>query len=659
MNTTVKKYLHNPLVIALILSLLFTFIIEAAGRRSLGLCFSFIAGSPLTFLYNAFLIFITYTPVYFVRRRFFVYVVVSVLWLGIGIMNGILLGYRITPFTVSDFLLLKDGLAILPNYLSTFQIILATAGVVVFVAALVMLFIFAPKYKGEINYKKSLVGLLVTVALVFGLSQLSLRAGWVSDSFANLNYAYRDYGVPYCFINTWVNKGIKEPKQYSDEKIEAIFNQDELTDSDRGIVTAEAAENEGGPNIIFLQLESFFDPMLLQDLQFSTDPVPNFHRLAENYSTGYLTVPIVGAGTANTEFEVIAQMSVRFFGPGEYPYKSVLKKETVESICYDLKKLGYATHAIHNHRATFYGRNEVFANLGFDTFTSAEYMNNIIKTPNHFEKDAVLTDEIIAALNSTENQDLVYTISVQGHGEFPTEKVYDLPTVTVTGIEDEAEYNKFEYYLQQAYEMDQFIGELVRRLQAFNEDTVLVLFGDHLPYLNIQPEDLENGDIYQTEYVIWSNFELPKEDKDLYAYQLAAEVMKRLGISEGVLTKFHQDHNEDANYLDNLEALQYDMLYGKQYVYAEGNPFLPTELHMGVRDIKIDRVLRANNKYYVIGENFTPYSRIYLNGKVESTIFISPTTLELKDRDIVIEDIKSVKVCQIENKNKSVLSITE
>ena len=50
-----------------------------------------------------------------------------------------------------------------------------------------------------------------------------------------------------------------------------------------------------------VQLESFFDPELVNFLSFSQDPVPNFRYLMENYSSGYLTVPSVGAGTANTE----------------------------------------------------------------------------------------------------------------------------------------------------------------------------------------------------------------------------------------------------------------------------------------------------------------------------------------------------------------------
>lgn len=56
------------------------------------------------------------------------------------------------------------------------------------------------------------------------------------------------------------------------------------------------------------------------------------------------------------------------FGVSEYPYKTVLKSKTSESICTDLKKLGYSTHAVHNNEATFYGRNTVFLTLDLTHF---------------------------------------------------------------------------------------------------------------------------------------------------------------------------------------------------------------------------------------------------------------------------------------------------
>ncbi len=64
----------------------------------------------------------------------------------------------------------------------------------------------------------------------------------------------------------------------------------------------------------FLQLESFFDPELVNYLEISEDPIPTFRKLMDEYSSGYFKVPSVGAGTANTEFESITGMSMHYFG---------------------------------------------------------------------------------------------------------------------------------------------------------------------------------------------------------------------------------------------------------------------------------------------------------------------------------------------------------
>ena len=172
-------------------------------------------------------------------------------------------------------------------------------------------------------------------------------------------------------------------------------------------------------------------------------------------------MPSVGAGTANTEFESITGMSLHYFGPGEYPYKSILKETTCESAPYVLKSLGYRTHAIHNNEANFYGRKSVFANLGFDTFTSEEYMSEQDDTnPNDWMRDRNLTKYIMQALNETDDPDYIYTISVQGHGDYPEEPTIENPKITVSGSSTEALNNKWEYYCNQIYEMDQFVKEL-------------------------------------------------------------------------------------------------------------------------------------------------------------------------------------------------------
>lgn len=654
MKAFFNKYLHNSIALCVVLSFMINFIIEAVSRRSVLLCLDFITDSPMTFLYNTFLIFFTFSIAYLVKRRIFVYVMVSIFWLSIGITNGVILSYRTTPFTVTDLALLESVMSIIPNYLNTFQMVLVGVAALLVVLALTLVFIFMPKHKQRINYKKSVLGVLLLGLAMYGSTGLAINQNWVSTYFGNLGYAYRDYGFPYCFVNTWLNTGISSPNGYSEGAIKGIFTEEEL--EELNTIPVSTAGDERRPNVIMLQLESFFDPTLMESLSFSEDPVPNFRKLKENYSSGFLTVPSIGAGTANTEFEVLSGMRVRFFGPGEYPYKSVLKDKTCESIAYDLKRIGYGTHAIHNHRGAFYGRNKVFPNMGFDTFTSLEYMNNVTKTPKNWAKDRVLTDEILAALKSTASEDLVYTISVQGHGQYPDMRLIE-PKITMSGIQAESDAYAFEYYVQQIHEMDEFIGALTEALKNFDEDTVLVMYGDHLPSLNINDSDLINKTVYQTEYVIWDNFGLKKEDQNLYAYQLSAEVLNRIGIHDGVLTKFHQQHKEDPMYLSNLKALQYDMLYGKEYIYGGINPFAATDMKMGVKEIKVDRVVEVGKKLYIKGQNFTPFSKITIGDKVLDTIFLDPSVLGLLE-EVKPEDVSKMKVSQVE-KNNEILSTTE
>ena len=88
----------------------------------------------------------------------------------------------------------------------------------------------------------------------------------------------------------------------------------------------------------------------------------------------FLSVPVIGAGTVNSEFEMLTGMNIDDFGIGEYPYKTILKSKACESLAYNLKDYGYKSFAIHDNTGDFYERNKVYPNLGFDVFTSVEYM---------------------------------------------------------------------------------------------------------------------------------------------------------------------------------------------------------------------------------------------------------------------------------------------
>ena len=491
------------------------FLIEAISRHSLSEAWTYMTDRPLVFAYNTAFIFTTTLIVYLFRRRCFLRVLLAIFWLLLGVINGVILANRVTPFTGPDLHLLTDGMALLEKYLPAWGVTVALVVLGFLALLLLVLLIKGPRYKGKLKYRYNIPLILAGVVAFGGITQLALEKRVLSNYFGNIAFAYEDYGYPYCLATTIFNTGISCPRDYSEEEIARI----EKTEED-----LPETETEDLPNIVFVQLESFFDPTLVNYLDISEDPIPTFRSLMEEYTSGYFKVPSVGAGTANTEFESITGMSMHYFGPGEYPYKSILKETTCESAPYILSGLGYSTHAIHNNEANFYGRRSIFPNLGFDTFTSAEYMpEEDDKNELGWTKDRVLTDEIIKCLDSTEDQpDYVYTISVQGHGAYPDEPILEDPEITVSGAPTEAKNNQWEYYVNEIREMDDFVKELVEALEDYPEDVVLVLW--RIWKINIcSRQNMLSGTIldWRKKTSIWRPIRLPLKLWTVWEYTRA------------------------------------------------------------------------------------------------------------------------------------------
>lgn len=631
------------------LSFILEVIIEMLSRRSVKSGFLFVLKNPVIALYSMVIIMLTLSIAYFFKKRVFALSLISVFWIILATINCVVLSFRTTPLAMTDFELITSVWTIASAYLTVANVITIAVAVV----ALIGLFVLLWKYTGKVavKYIQAGVTLALMAVLTFGGTPLLINAGILTDRFPNLPTAYKNYGFVYCFSSGAVSRGISKPDGYSSEIMDAIA----AGNIGDGVLDA----SDELPNIIFIQLESFFDVNYLNNMTFSENPVPNFTKLKEEYPSAFFSVPAIGAGTANTEFEVLTQMSLDYFGTGEYPYKTILKQRTCESICYDLKELGYSAHAIHNHSGAFYDRNDVFSKLGFDTFTSLEYMQNITYTPRGWCRDYVLTDEILKALHSTDGQDLIYTISVQPHGRYPTSlsKYPDLE-ISVEGIEGKGKTAQFTYYVNQLHETDEFIGILLDRLEELEEDTVVVMYGDHLPSLEIEETDLNEGNLFQTEYVIWSNFDLDAQAVDLYSYQLSAHVFSQLGISCGTMTKYHQqnmDADEDE-YQKNLELLEYDILYGDMEVYNGVNPYEATDLKMGISEINVTGAEYIGDSFCVTGDNFTEFSSVRINGRLYDTMYVNRYTL-------LVTDVRKMDSCSIEvvqiGKNKEELSSTD
>lgn len=623
------------LIFHALLACIINFVIEAISRHSVVAAWDYMTGTPMVFLYNAFMIFVTFSIVYLFKRRIFVRMIIGAIWVILGIANGYILLKRVTPFNAQDLKIAGDGIALINNYCNGFEVVVIAVGAVALLIWLISMWRRGGQYAGKIHHIAALIGIIVCGVLYTFVTNIAIDKRVVSTYFGNIAFAYEDYGLPYCFSASLFNTGISEPNGYTKKAMAKIDKDGELNQ------TAASRSSDKLPNIIVVQLESYFDVANAEFFTTSEDACPNLHNLYQNYSNGYFKVPSVGAGTANTEFEVLTGMNLRYFGPGEYPYKTYSKKHPTESAATALASLGYGTHALHDNTGNFYSRANVFNNMGFDTFTSKEFMNVLQTTENGWAKDEILTQHIMEAMDTTKQEDFVFTVSVQGHGNYPETQVIENPKIKVEGIEDEALKNKWEYYVNQVYEMDQFVGDLIKAVEERNEPSVVVFYGDHLPTMGLKAEDLKSRYLYNTNYVIWDNIGLQKDDKNIPAYQLMSEVLNRLDIHSGTVFNYHQQRKGTKNYLSDLELLQYDILYGKQYVYNGKAPITEGHMVMGIRNVSLSSIVpQLNSGYSLYGENFTKYSRVYVNGEKQKSSFLNNTRInlsetELKDGDVI------------------------
>ena len=610
---------------SVMVSLLVNLFIESASRKSIFAAVGYLVLHPVIFLLNGLIVLLPYMLVFLTRRRYFIMVAVSAAWCCAGVVNGFLLTFRTTPFTAADLRLIKYALNMLTMYMTWWQIILAAAGTIGAVLACVWCYRKAPVIEKGLNLPVKVAVAAASLVVVIGTVSLAMGTGVLAIHFGNIGQAFRSYGFPYCFSVSLFHTGISKPKTYDVET---------MTQIERELSGEQAYTSIRGqkPNVIMLQLESFFDPLQYRNYEFQNDPVPFFRYLKDKYPSGYLSVPSVGAGTANTEFECITAMNLDFFGPGEYPYKTVLQKTSCESVAFDLKELGYGAHAIHNNEGTFYDRHKVFSQLGFDTFTPIEYMYNVERNPTGWCKDKILIGEIEKNLNSTDGPDFIYTISVQGHGAYPD----------------------FEYYCSQVSEMDQFIQNLVFALNRRKEPTVLIMYGDHLPGFSWEAADMKNNSLFQTQYVVWNNLGLPIVHRTVEAYQLASYVLEMLDIHEGTMVRYHQGYltgqiGDKQQYLDDMKLLEYDILYGKHDIYEGNSPFQATNLHMGIDPIEVTKVVYEEPDLLIFGENFNEYSKVFLGDKQLETTYVWPELILVRDvaRDTYRKEKDTLSVKQV------------
>ena len=642
-----KRTIHQ-ILLWLIGGLVLVFATEFLLRGSFEDVITLIKEKPGVVLANYLLILMLTSIFFLVKRKYMVYFISFMVILGVAITTFFLMKVRGIPLTFSDLYSIGEAMEIADKYINKTMIIIA----VICLAFLIAVAVFLYKLDCDTKRFKLINFVLIFIVSIGFFSTVRSQQSKNIMQFKrwDIPASYKCNGLTYSTVESCVKYIRKKPNDYSQAKIQEIKDK-----VDKAEASDNRTLNNKKPNILFVQLEAFMDPTEVKGIKYSEDPIPNFRKLTQTFTHGMASAPTTGGGTVRTEFEVIKGNNIDYLTPGEIPYNTILKSKYYNSVATTLKSEGYKAHAVHNFQGNFYGRNNAYAKLGFDDFTSKEYMSNYELNEREWVKDVILTKYIEKALDSTKDSDLVYTVSVQGHSSYPTDaENYDFP-IKVSGTLDQKVLNQMYYYVNQIKGTDDFIGELVDMVNKRDEDTIILFYSDHMPKLKIFEDDDFYLDKYKAPFAFYANFDIEKYDIDeIESYELSSLMFKEAGLKYGPMERFNTYMKDDPEFSKMQDLIEYDVLFGKSYYINDDEKAKKNTLKMGVEDIVINNIETKGNKMIIHGANFTTNSRVYLNDKQVDKKFIDENTLEVDK----IDNLDTISIKQI-GRNSVVLSSTQ
>ncbi len=310
---------------------------------------------------------------------------------------------------------------------------------------------------------------------------------------------------------------VQKPDGYTAAGAEQMLEEQTVTD---------AATLTRKPNIIIVMNEAFSDPAVLCDFEASEDYMPFVHSLqntdSERWITGTLDVSVLGGNTANSEFELLTGDTMAFLTDGSVAYQQFIRNEMPSLPSY-LNTLGYKTVAMHPYKPTGWNRDVVYPLLGFDEslFKADFKKKKLVRT---YISDESCVDQIISTYENKGDDPLfVFNVTMQNHGGYTKESENFTPDIKVEGVDNFACLS----YLSLMKLSDKAFERLCDYFAEQDEDTIIIMFGDHQPSDSVvnpllklsgkscsKMTEEETLVRYQVPLVIWANFDLEKDDTD-------------------------------------------------------------------------------------------------------------------------------------------------
>ncbi|GAA0178492.1 LTA synthase family protein [Clostridium sediminicola] len=592
---------------------IFIFIIlfvESLHRPSFKNALKWLKNKPSSFILNIFMLWLIFsiTMAIFNTENISL-AIVSFLVLLFSLINKYKIRFRGDPLFPWDLALKKECSGMKSYFINMETII---NGLFILVFSILVLILFP---RTHLTFTIRILTLSISILFILLISFRDFLLSYpLFSKFKGSNYPeqqsefYDKNGFVLAFILNIKNLFNPIIKEYSSEKIQNILKNS--IDKKNKSFTNSISEKQ--PNIIVIMNESFWDPSSIDKLHFFNELTPTINSLKKSSGFGALISPEFGGGTSNIEFEFLTGHSMYFLPTGSMAYQSYLNKP-IEALPHHLKRNGYKTIGLHSYERWFWQRESAYKYMGFDDFISCESFTNP-EIKGCFISDMEFSKKVINVYENTEEPLFLYGITMQNHGPYQHSR-YTKMDIDLESPLDNSALDELKTYAQGVHDGDKALKHLIDYFDNIDDPTIIVFFGDHLPmlgknfstfvqsgYINEErPVDWsmeEKLKMACTPLIVWSNYKNSNVDlgnitpsflgpkildyagleKPLYFDFLSSFAKTSTMLSSRVPNVFESTLEKETfdELVSEYKILQYDQLFGENYMYANALKHLET-----------------------------------------------------------------------------------
>jgi len=579
-NTEKYKWLNLALLI--LFPVFISFMAEINQFKKVTSFGKFLVERPSVILFDvtaAGIIFILLLAAF--RKGWVAAVIQSFVFMALSITELFKYGTNGNHLILSDMKLIRSA-----KSLKSFAYIRITPALIIYcaivVAVVLLIFHFNPVLPHHVPFKRAIAGIVCAILCtgmiivpsfynpVYKLFKLDTTAA--TNAFL-LNEKFDNNSFLAFLVETasesYSNR-LSVPENYGAELV------DNITDD---VQVANAAGFKDGiqPNVIVIMSESYADFRVFDELGIDDKYYEGFDKARSEGYAGTAITPTYASYTVRSEFELLFGLPVRGINAPNMPQRVLAEREQPALAQY-YKSWGYKTAYVHPFLGSFYSRNRIYDQFGFDEMIFHDDIDNVtdftvpVEHYGTYVDDKTVYDQLYDLVKTTDEPIYIHTTTMQNH------QPYD------QGEDPDDELGNYLQWIQHSNEgLTVFLDEL----KQLDEPTLVFFVGDHFPSMRGETSvynqlDLNGSNcsiLYEQEYFIWDNygadyscvpenpvsfFYMPYVLIDIIGAPHDEFIEKMNGFMETVPV-YSVDYNEGTPDNEELDVLTYDRVIGDVY----------------------------------------------------------------------------------------------